>query len=82
MNYEEQVRWNGLKELHRYVNSIDDMDDNLLRLVNAMMAGFESLLTPENKTTVMDHAEHLLRQIKERHVAFADARPAGRRRRR
>ncbi|AGQ20264.1 hypothetical protein CaLGV005 [Clostera anastomosis granulovirus A] len=64
LNYEEQVEWNRLMNLHVYINNETDIDDVHKNLINVLVKGFSSMINTENKTTVMQSLCELLTQTR------------------
>ncbi|AEB00293.1 hypothetical protein [Clostera anachoreta granulovirus] len=65
LNYEEQVEWNRLMNLHVYINNELDIDDVHKTLINVLVKGFSSMINTENKTIVMQSLCELLTQTRQ-----------------
>lgn len=71
LSYEEQVVYNKIQDLCAYVNCIEDMDPALLSTVNVIVDNMLEMITPDNKSCVLEQVYSLLVQIKERDLKFA-----------
>nr|ADO85430.1 unknown [Pieris rapae granulovirus] len=64
-DYEEQVEWNKLQDLHIYIKNNLDIDDVIKNLIDTIIKGLTEMINKENKKEILKNIGQLLQNTKD-----------------